>query len=96
METEESKPDLRQGFFIRDLANEAIALGQVDGEGAILVRHGDEFFAVGANCTHSHAALSQGFVVGETVRCPLHYACFSLRSGEVLRALAFDPIHIGV
>jgi NADPH-dependent 2,4-dienoyl-CoA reductase/sulfur reductase-like enzyme/nitrite reductase/ring-hydroxylating ferredoxin subunit len=91
-EKEKAKPDLRQGILIRDLADGAMALGQIDGEDAILVRHGDEFFAVGANCTHYHATLSQGLVVGDTVRCPLHHACFSLRSGEALRAPAFDPI----
>jgi len=91
-ETEETKRDLRKGLFVRDLAGGAMVLGQVDGEDAVLVRSGDECFAVGANCTHYHGALSQGLVVGDTLRCPLHHACFSLRTGEALRAPALDPI----
>jgi NADPH-dependent 2,4-dienoyl-CoA reductase/sulfur reductase-like enzyme/nitrite reductase/ring-hydroxylating ferredoxin subunit len=90
--SEEKKRDLRQGFFVRDLADGAMALGQVDGEDVVLVRRGEEFFALGAGCTHYHATLSQGLVVGDTLRCPLHHACFSLRTGEALRAPAFDPI----
>jgi apoptosis-inducing factor 3 len=88
----QSKPELRAGLPLQDLAEGQMVPGQVDGEDAILIRRGDEVFAVGAHCTHYHGALADGFVVGDTVRCPLHHACFSLRSGEALRAPALDPI----
>jgi len=64
----------------------------VDGEDVILARHGDEYFAVGAFCTHYHGPLADGLLVDRTLRCPWHHACFSLRTGEALRAPALDPI----
>src|SRR6202521_4734233 len=86
------KPDFRNGFSVRDLPDGGIVLGQVDADDVILVRRGGEFFAVGAVCTHYHGPLSDGLVVGDTLRCPWHHACFSLRTGEALRAPALDPI----
>src|SRR3954454_22663635 len=89
---ETNKPDFRNGFPISDFTDRSMISGKVDGEELILGRRGDEFFAVGAHCTHYGGPLAEGLVVGDTVRCPWHHACFSLRNGEALRAPALDPV----
>jgi NADPH-dependent 2,4-dienoyl-CoA reductase/sulfur reductase-like enzyme/nitrite reductase/ring-hydroxylating ferredoxin subunit len=66
--------------------------GRVGDDEVVLARAGDEYFAFGARCTHYRGRLARGLIVGDTVRCPLHHACFSLRTGDALRAPAFDPI----
>jgi len=91
-ENDASSPDFRNGFALRDVPDGGSVSGRVDTEEAILVRQGDRLFAVGAHCTHYHGPLAEGLVVGDTVRCPWHHACFSLSTGEALRAPALDPI----
>jgi NADPH-dependent 2,4-dienoyl-CoA reductase/sulfur reductase-like enzyme/nitrite reductase/ring-hydroxylating ferredoxin subunit len=86
------KPDLKNGVPLDTIPDGAKLLGILDGEDVLLVRRGTEFFAVGAHCTHYHGPLAEGLVVDDEVRCPWHHACFSLRSGEPLRAPALDPI----
>jgi apoptosis-inducing factor 3 len=87
-----NKPDFRNGFSIRDLDDGSMISGQADGEEVVLARGGDDFFAIGAHCTHYGGPLAEGLRVGDTVRCPWHHACFSLRNGEALRAPALDPL----
>jgi NADPH-dependent 2,4-dienoyl-CoA reductase/sulfur reductase-like enzyme/nitrite reductase/ring-hydroxylating ferredoxin subunit len=88
----DSKPDLSSGIALRELADGSMVLGHVDTEDVLLVRRGEALFAVSARCTHYHGPLAEGLIAGETVRCPWHHACFSLRTGEAVRAPALDPI----
>jgi len=85
-------PDLTLSVAVDSLADGGTLLGHVGDDDVVLARAGDRVFAVGAHCTHYHGPLAQGLVVGDTVRCPWHHACFSLETGDALRAPALDPV----
>jgi nitrite reductase/ring-hydroxylating ferredoxin subunit len=87
-----SGPDLTQGVALAELADGALLAGHVGDEQVLLARVGKDVFAVAAHCSHYHGPLAEGLLVGDTVRCPWHHACFSLRTGEALRAPALSPI----
>ena len=85
-------PDLAMGVPISKIDDGAMLLGHANGEPVVLARRGHELFAFDAFCTHYGAPLGDGLLVDDTVRCPWHHACFSLRTGEALRAPALNPI----
>src|SRR5580765_1599683 len=89
---DKQKPDFALGYSVLDLADGGMVLGHVGAEDVVLARSGEHVFAVGAHCTHYHGPLADGVVVGNTVRCPWHHACFSLRDGDALRPPALDPV----
>lgn len=84
--------DLLQGVALSTIADGTMSLGHVNGEAALLARRGDQLFAIGNVCTHYGAPLNEGLLVDDTVRCPWHHACFSLRTGLVLRAPALNSV----
>jgi NADPH-dependent 2,4-dienoyl-CoA reductase/sulfur reductase-like enzyme/nitrite reductase/ring-hydroxylating ferredoxin subunit len=90
--TKLSGPDLTQAIRLSSLSEGTMLLGHAYGEPVLLARRGSEVFAIGAVCTHYGAPLEQGLLVGDTVRCPWHHACFSLRTGEAIRAPALIPV----
>src|SRR5919106_2825277 len=62
---------LPPGEATRVEADEPIAVFNVDGV----------FYAIDDTCTHQDASLSDGWLEGCAVECPLHAACFDLRTG---------------
>jgi len=85
-------PDLTAGVTLADFGDRQMLRGHVGKASVLLARVGEEILAVGATCTHYSGPLEEGLLVEGAVRCPLHHACFSLRTGEALGAPAFDPI----
>lgn len=87
-----SGPDLARGIALAELADGAMLLGHVGDQAVLLARRGQEVFAIGATCTHYGGPLAEGLLVDDTVRCPWHHACFSLRTGQALRPPALNPV----
>src|SRR5688500_16927149 len=85
-------PDLSSGVPIGDVADGGMLLGHANGEAVLVARCGDEVFAIGATCSHYSGPLAEGLLVEDTVRCPWHHACFSLRTGEAVGAPALNPV----
>ena len=86
-------PDLAQGVALNDFSGETL-LGHVGDQDVLLVRSGPAIFAIDAHCSHYHGPLADGLVVGDSIRCPWHHACFDLKSGEATRAPALSALAV--
>lgn len=63
------------------------------GERELVVCHTrDGVFAVDNVCTHAFARMSEGFLKGTRLICPLHGASFDVRTGAVLGGPATLPL----
>ena len=85
-------PDLKAGVPVSEVPDGGVVAGHAGGKAVLLVRQGKEWFAIGAVCSHYSGPLPEGLVVGDTVRCPWHHACFSLRTGKALRPPALNDV----
>ena len=59
----------------------------LNGERIGLFRLDGQVHAIEDVCPHAFALLSEGFVDGRTVECPLHEALFDIPSGKCLREI---------
>src|SRR3569832_1401633 len=88
-----SGPDLTKGVSLSQFKDGKL-LGLVGDEDVLLVQVVSEIFAIEPSCSHYHGPLAEGLVVGDTIRCPWHHACFSLRTGEATRPPALNTLAI--
>jgi nitrite reductase/ring-hydroxylating ferredoxin subunit len=86
-----SGPDLAAGVAPDTVRENIPLLGHAHGEAVMLVRAGGKLFATSATCTHYGGPLAEGKVVGTSVRCPWHHACFDLETG-LARGPALNPL----
>ena len=85
-------PELTQGIEISSIRPGQLIAGHAFGDPVLLVHVEPNWFAVGGKCTHYGATLAEGVLVGETIRCPWHHACFELRNGAASRAPALNDL----
>ena len=86
-------PDLTLGIELSEFTGETL-LGHVGDQDVLLVRSGPGIFSIDADCSHYHGPLAEGLVVGQSIRCPWHHACFDLRTGEAARAPALTSLAV--
>ena len=87
-----SGPDFSTGVSLSEIPAEGTLAGRVGETPVLLSRFDGQLFAVSGACTHYGALLADGLVHEAAVHCPLHHACFDLRTGAALRAPALDPL----
>ena len=66
------------------LAPGAMTWVVIDRERVLLANVEGVFYAMQDACGHRQAPLSKGALAGHVVECPLHYACFDVRTGKLL------------
>jgi metal-sulfur cluster biosynthetic enzyme/nitrite reductase/ring-hydroxylating ferredoxin subunit len=64
----------------------------VDDTPALLLRVGDEYFAIEDVCTHDGQPLTEGPVANGQITCPRHGARFDLRTGRPMCMPATQPV----
>jgi 3-phenylpropionate/trans-cinnamate dioxygenase ferredoxin subunit len=70
---------------------EAVA-ADIHGTSIVLVRRGEEAFALYDECSHAAVALSEGDVEDCQIECWLHGSSFDLRTGKPSGPPATEPV----
>jgi 3-phenylpropionate/trans-cinnamate dioxygenase ferredoxin component len=64
----------------------------VNGDRRVLANVDGMFYAISDVCGHRNAPLSRGKLQGYVIECPLHFAQFDIRTGELISG----PVSVAV
>lgn len=67
-----------------NLDGQLIAVYQVEGN----------YYATQDTCTHAKASLTEGFLDGDCIECPLHEARFHIPTGRLISGPACAPLKV--
>ena len=81
---------------LNDIAPGTAGRFDVDGHRIAVVRIGDDFYALGDECSHADYSLSEGDVWADEreIECPKHGSTFSLETGEPQTLPATTPVPV--
>jgi naphthalene 1,2-dioxygenase system ferredoxin subunit len=79
-------PDWVEIAQVDDISNEEAKSCRVGSVLLALYNVGGTFYATSDVCTHAHAHLSDGYIEGDIVECPLHQGQFHIPSGKAISA----------
>lgn len=65
---------------------------EVEEHSIAIYKVGEQFHATANLCSHEDAQLSDGYVDGDAIVCPIHQARFHIPTGKVLCAPATENI----
>ncbi len=75
-----------------DLDDEEVMGVSVNGKDIALYRIEGEFYATDGICTHEYVGLSDGYVEGDIIECPMHGGKFEIKTGKPANA----PVTVGL
>jgi 3-phenylpropionate/trans-cinnamate dioxygenase ferredoxin subunit len=87
---------VRRLCSVDDLASGEARRFDVDGHRIALVRIGDDWYALGDECSHADFSLAEGDVWADEceIECPKHGSTFSLTTGEPQTLPATQPVDV--
>ena len=77
---------------LSDLEENRASVHRIGGEDILLVRQGEDVFAIEDMCSHAEVSLAEGEISEGTIECWLHGSRFDLRTGEPSGPPAFEPV----
>jgi 3-phenylpropionate/trans-cinnamate dioxygenase ferredoxin subunit len=75
-----------------DIDVEDVLEVEVEGRTLCVYRTTDGYFASDGICTHEHAHLADGLVIGNVIECPKHQGRFDVRDGAAKGPPASVPL----
>jgi 3-phenylpropionate/trans-cinnamate dioxygenase ferredoxin subunit len=81
---------------VADVEADSARRFDVEGHRLAVVRIGDDWYAIGDECSHQDYSLSEGEVWPDEceLECPKHGSTFSLRTGEPRSLPATKPVPV--
>jgi len=67
---------------VDDYPNDGITGLEIEGRAIVLIRQGEEFFAMPDRCTHARYPLNDAELLGGKIKCAHHGATFDLHTGK--------------